>query len=195
MSMKNRIGIIGYSQGGWIAQLASVLYPEDVAFIVNLAGPSTSVMEQVLDDYQGEYMAAGLSQDEIDRKLKRHKTLLKFVYAVAPVLKFGNISHIIRYDAEYVSRHITVPVFAVYGENDRLVPPEKNIKLLKQGLEAAGNPHYQIHTIPGVNHSFKPSDFGVPEERLQAVETSADFLEVMKKFVVWEQELHDSKQQ
>lgn len=101
---ENRIGIIGHSQGGWISQLASVLYPEDVAFIVNLAGPSTSVIEQVLDDYKGEYIAAGLSESEINQKLKRHKAILDFAYAVAPVLKFGSISHIIRYDAEYVSR-------------------------------------------------------------------------------------------
>jgi len=88
-----------------------------------------------------------------------------------------------------------VPVFAVYGDNDRLVPPDKNIALLKQGLEAAGNHRYQIYTIPGpgVNHSFKPSDFGTPEKDLQAIETSADFLEVMKKFVIWEQEIHNSK--
>lgn len=150
------------------------------------------MIEQILDDYEGEYITAGLSPSEIERKLKKHKTLLEIVYAVSPVLKLGNISHIIRYDAEYVSRNITVPVFAVYAENDDLVPPEKNIQLLRQGLEAAGNTNYQIHTIPGANHVFKPAAFGTPREALQDVETSPEFLHVMQQFIEWEQKLHGS---
>lgn len=188
-----RIGIVGHSQGGWIAQLASVLYPDDVAFIVNLAGPSTTVTEQILDDYESQYLMAGLSESEIEKKLGRVKSMLNFVHKVAPVLKFGHISHIIRHDAEHVSRNLKVPVFAVYGENDELVPPEKNIALMKLGLAAAGNTHYRIHTLPGANHNFKRAPFGTPREALEEVETSPDFLAVMREFVEWERDLHDSK--
>lgn len=189
----SRIGIVGHSQGGWIAQLASVQYPDDVAFIVNLAGPSTTVLEQILDDYEGEYIVAGFSSSEIEEKLSKVRRMLGFVDKVSPVLKFGNISHIIRCDAEHISSNLRVPVFAVYAENDELVPPEKNIALLKQGLAAAGNDAYQIHTIPGANHVFKPAEFGTPREALHEVDTSADFFAVMQKFLAWEQELHRAK--
>jgi dienelactone hydrolase len=185
----NRIGIIGHSQGGWIAQLTSVLYPHDIKFIVNLAGPSISVTEQVLDDYKSEYINKGLSENAINKKLKWNLRILNIAKYISPVIKFGNISHIISYDSEYVRKNITAPIFAVYAENDNLVYPEINIKLMEEGLKDSGNEKYRIYTIPDTNHSFKPANFNSTREELEKVPVSNEFFNVMYEFIEWEKTL------
>jgi pimeloyl-ACP methyl ester carboxylesterase len=180
----NRIGLIGHSQGGWIAQLSSVMYRDDIEFIVNLAGPSISVIEQVLDDYEGEYKMAGFSFDRIQRKIKRQRNILEAVKKISPVIQFGNISHIIGYDSENIRKNITVPIFAVYAENDELVLPAKNKKLLEEGLKISGNKKYEIYTVSNADHGFK-----VFEELSGQLKTSEEFIEAMKRFIIWEKEI------
>jgi dienelactone hydrolase len=182
----NRIGIIGHSQGGWIAQLTSVLYSDDLKFIVNLAGPSISITEQVLDDYKSEYINKGLSENAINKKLEWNLTILNIVKYISPIIRFWNISNIIGYDSEHVRKNITVPIFAVYAENDNLVYPEINIKLMEEGLKDSGNKEYRIYTIPNTNHSFKPANFNSTREELEKVPVSNEFLNVMHEFIEWE---------
>jgi pimeloyl-ACP methyl ester carboxylesterase len=181
----SRIGLIGHSQGGWIAQLSSVMYRDDIEFIVNLAGPSISVMEQVLDDYEDEYKMAGFSSDRIQRKMKRQKNILEAVKKISPIIQFGNISHIIGYDSENIRKNITVPIFAVYAENDVLVLPVKNKKLLEEGLRISGNNKYEIYTAPNADHGFK-----IFETSTGQLKTSEEFIEIMKKFIIREKEIY-----
>jgi pimeloyl-ACP methyl ester carboxylesterase len=183
-----RIGLIGHSQGGWIAQLSSVMYRNDIECIVNLAGPSISVMEQVLDDYEDEYKIAGFSHNKIQRKIKGRKNILEIVKKISPIIQFGNISHIIGYDSEYIRKNITTPIFAVYAENDVLVLPAKNKKLLEEGLRISGNNNYEIYTVSNADHRFKT--FDISDEKLKNVETSTEFFEVIEKFIIWEKELY-----
>ncbi len=51
---KSRVGVVGHSEGGLIAQLLAAEY-DDIAFIVMLAGPGTSGAEVLLD--QSEYIS------------------------------------------------------------------------------------------------------------------------------------------
>jgi pimeloyl-ACP methyl ester carboxylesterase len=184
----NRIGLIGHSQGGWIVQLSSVMYRDDIEYIVNLAGPSISVMEQVLDDYKGEYKIAGFTNEKIQKKIEGQRNILEIVKKISPIIQFGNISHIIGYDSEYIRKNITVPIFAVYAENDVLVLPERNKKLLEEGLRISKNNSYEIYTVSNADHRFKI--FDTSDGKLKDVKTSEEFFEIMKRFIMWEKELY-----
>lgn len=59
-----------------MAQLATSKNPEDISFVVNLAGPSISVLDQVLDDYYSELVCSGLEEDEIHKKVEKRRKLL-----------------------------------------------------------------------------------------------------------------------
>jgi len=55
-----------------------------------------------------------------------------------------------------------VPMFAVHGDNDVVVPYELNTKLLKERYEAAGGP-ITVKVIPGEGHKVGPSFFECQE--------------------------------
>ncbi len=40
-----KIGLIGHSEGGMIAQILATERPKDVAFIISLAGPGEKILE------------------------------------------------------------------------------------------------------------------------------------------------------
>lgn len=55
-----------------------------------------------------------------------------------------------------------VPMFAVHGDNDVVVPYDDNTKLLKERYEAAGG-SFRVKVIPGEGHKVGPSFFECPE--------------------------------
>jgi len=152
-----RVGVCGHSQGGWIAQLAAAAYPDDVAFVVSLAGPSVSVRQQILDDMESEWRCAGLGEDKVRGKVKRARLLYGIYSGVSRVVKIGYLARILNYDPQGVAGRIRCPVLAVYGENDRLVPPATNARLLGDELMKAGHKRHQIVIVPGANHGFQSS--------------------------------------
>jgi pimeloyl-ACP methyl ester carboxylesterase len=55
-----------------------------------------------------------------------------------------------------------VPMFAVHGDNDVVVPYDDNTKLLKERYEALGG-SISVKVIPGEGHKVGPSFFECPE--------------------------------
>jgi uncharacterized protein len=149
-----RVGLCGHSQGGWIVQLAAALYPEEIAFIVSLAGPNISVRQQILDDAANEWRCAGKSEAAILKKEKRLKREFGFYGGLSRLVKIGYLSRIINYDPVHIGARIRCPILALYGEYDTLVLPETNAPLLRAGLEQGENPNSRIMIIPGASHGF-----------------------------------------
>jgi len=149
-----RVGLCGHSQGGWIVQLAAALYPEEVAFVVSLAGPNISVRQQIIDDGVNEWRCAGTSEDSILKKEKRLRRNLGLYAGFSRLLKIGYLSRILNYDPANIGARIRCPILALYGEHDTLVLPESNAPLLRAGLEKGGNVSSRIMIIPGASHGF-----------------------------------------
>ncbi len=55
-----------------------------------------------------------------------------------------------------------VPMFAVHGDKDALVPYDLNTQLLKERYEAGGG-SIQVKVIPGIGHQVHPEFFACPE--------------------------------
>ena len=149
-----QVGLCGHSQGGWIVQLAAVLYPDEVAFVICLAGPNISVRQQIIDDLVNEWRCQGIGEDLILKKEKRQRMKLSLYAGLSRVLKIGYLSRIMDYDPVNIGAKIRCPILALYGEHDTLVLPETNIPLLKAGLEQGGNVNFRIVTIPGAGHGL-----------------------------------------
>jgi uncharacterized protein len=177
-----RVGVCGHSQGGWIVQLAAAEDPEEIAFVVSLAGPNISVKQQIIDDLANEWRCAGVAEDKIARKSRWQRTKLRMYSAVSRLVKIGDLSHILDYDpeADKVPDRIKCPLLAVYGEHDALVMPKNNVPLLEKGMSAGGNTRYTIVIVPGGSHGFVrktgicPQDFeGVPSQAPEFFEALA----------------------
>jgi len=177
-----RIGVCGHSQGGWIAQLAAAEYPDKIAFIVCLAGPNVTVRRQILDDMESEWRCGGLGEDKVRNKVKRARFLFGVYGAVSNVVKVGYLGHILNYDPQGVASRIRCPILAIYGENDRLVPPATNALLLEDELMQAGHKRHQIVILPGANHGFQSSAVCFKWEELEQ-KFAPGFLEAL---AAWE---------
>lgn len=75
---KNRIGIIGHSEGGLIAPLAAV-QSEDVAFIVMMAGPGLRGKEILVLQTELILRANGESEDEIKKGAELNEQLYEIL--------------------------------------------------------------------------------------------------------------------
>ena len=154
-----RIGVIGHSQGGWIAQMVAARAPDEVAFVISLAGPSISVREQILDDLEGKWRCSGHSGPARSVSRWAVGVGLGMYELVSRVKSFGYLGHIIGYEPGPDMKRIRQPMLAIFAGNDRLVYPDKNAALVRQYLTEAGNEHWVVEIVPQANHWFQQSDF------------------------------------
>lgn len=149
---RQRIGLLGHSQGGWIAHLAASQAPCLVAFAITLAGPTVSVREQVLDNYESGWRCEGLAEEEIaQRRQKQAKRFDRWG-------RFGYLGRIRNFDPATALLDIRQPLLAVFASNDGVVWPEKNRALLERACAASGNSALYIHLLDGAGHGLQPRD-------------------------------------
>lgn len=66
----------------------------------------------------------------------------------------------LRFDPAPVLERLTQPALVVSGELDFQVDPEPNLAAVRAALERAGNPDFEIHLLPGLNHFLQPAETG-----------------------------------
>lgn len=76
-------------------------------------------------------------------------------------------------------------VLAMNGTKDLQVPCDLNLNTIDKYLKQAGNKHYKILKIDGVNHLFQHCDKGIPSEYSEIEETFApEALNAMSDFIL-----------
>jgi uncharacterized protein len=137
-----RVGLVGHSQGGWIAPLAATREPA-VRFVVAFAGPSLSQGET---DHWAQLAGAGQtrptqSEEEME----------------ADVLRQGSSG----YEPGPALRALRVPSLWLFGRLDYVVPTRLSVRR----LEAIGG-DFTIEVFPKANHSLVETQTGLNSEML-----------------------------
>jgi hypothetical protein len=130
----SRVGLVGFSQAGWIMPLAASR-SRDVTFVVIVSGPAVSVGEEIAySNLAGEDPGSeqGISDEEIDRRMRAFKG--PHGYDPGPVLAA-----------------LTTPSMWILGEKDRSIPLVRTVAALNDLARTRGRP-IAVHLIPGVNH-------------------------------------------
>lgn len=157
----NAIGLIGHSQGGWVAQEAGSRN-EGVAFVVSLAGPTVSVVEQDTHRIQNWGRCDGQSEDEVSReveKLHRKHGRNISVGKWFPFFSLRYASNIFQYDPRNAIAGLSQPTLLAFGAVDPLVPPAENYQRIYEIFESDSAPsHIDLFTVPSANHSFRMVD-------------------------------------
>ena len=152
-------GVLGMSQGGWIAPVVASKMP-DLVFVISMSGAMVTFDEQLV--FEEFHNIAPYTYDFIARavapltagKLKKKKEL-------APFAGFDPIPY---------WKSVSVPVFIAYGENDTNCPVEESIKRMdEEGLD-----YYIVKVYPGGGHGILDPETG----RVNPL-----FLSDMKKFI------------
>ncbi|HEX3821259.1 MAG TPA: alpha/beta fold hydrolase, partial [Candidatus Sulfotelmatobacter sp.] len=194
----HKIGLIGHSEGGVIAPMVAARN-KDVAFIVMMAG--TGVPGDQVLEAQGEAIsiANGTSPTEAARKAAKEKEILTLIETekddaklekelrdkMAGDIPEGQVGaqikqatspwfrYFLTYDPATALRKLTCPVLAIDGSLDKQVLPSQNLPAIRKALEEAGNKHFEIDELAGLNHLFQTAKTGSPAEYAEIEETIA----------------------
>ena len=92
----------------------------------------------------------------------------------------------IAYDpADYIP-HIRVPVLAMNGDRDIMVPARENLASIRSLLERGSNTRHEVVTLPGLNHMFQRCVTGTQSEMRTLSDVFAP--EAMRLLTAWLQE-------
>jgi alpha-beta hydrolase superfamily lysophospholipase len=187
---KDRIGLWGISQAGWILPLVvTAAAPDEIAFMVVHSGSGTTVREQGRLNYRNELRAAGLPDSAIQiglefhrlddsvtklgrnleisqRYYQAHKTQAPWLYQPAPLDAWFRTYYrmLMDYDPAESWRRVKIPVLLFFGELDVNVPPVESWPPIERGLAAAGNRQVTHYVLPGANHVLFAAKTGGRDE-------------------------------
>lgn len=200
-----RVGLLGHSEGGYLAPLAAA-GAEEVAFVVTLAGPAVPgadvLVEQarrirglpgVGDDPEGyaafveSFTARLRSGDRDGARALATRAVAAVDPARPPEQQRADVDALMErdrfllHDPAPALRALRVPVLALFGGVDRQVAPEQNEGPMRALL--AADPDATVRTLPGLNHQFQPSATGDPAEYATIPTTIAP--EVLDVLTTW----------
>lgn len=192
-----RVGIIGHSEGAMIAPMLAAAHPDEIAFIVMLAGPG--VVGHELLSHQTEL---GLRLSVTDEKkiaadmavydqafeliankpADAAKTEIQALWTKAKgdeagvdqLLALADIEWMrffLAYDPRSDLGKVRCPVLALFGSTDIQVDDEQNAPALTAAFKKSKNKHATVLARPGLNHLFQHSETGNPDEYEKIEET------------------------
>src|SRR6185436_382670 len=78
-----RVGLAGYSQGGWVAPIAATL-SDEVAFLVLVASIGVTPSEQMMVACERQLRLAGYGDDVVERALGLRRRFERWIHSQAP---------------------------------------------------------------------------------------------------------------
>ena len=160
------IGVIGMSQGGWIAPIVAS-QESDLAFLVSMVGPMVTPREQLLYEENHNLRQLGF--------LPGISNVLAYVgsanvrYLAQPQL----YKLIVDYDPLLYWGRISVDSLALFGTDDTNVPSAESTRR----LESLRNPHVRVKVYEGSGHALEsPLGHGNSIIRNDALEDISAFI-------------------
>ncbi len=200
------VGLLGHSEGGYLAPLVAQRPGVDVDFVMLMAGPAVSGEDILVEQNRLLLQAAGAPQEAIDAQVAYVHQLTELLrpgdFAAAEELTRARIVEqggnqaqtdqasalaneitraFVTYDPAPALSALRVPVLAVFGGRDLQVPAAQNEPAMRALL--ASNPDATVRTFPELNHLMQPASTGLPTE-FATIETTID-PRVLEEFISW----------
>jgi len=201
---KNKLGIIGHSEGGAVAQVLAVRNPK-LDFAIMLAGPGIPGDEILLQQKRMIDEKSGVSEKEITKgtalnrgafdlvkktPLNELKEKLETYFRENGMTEETKISQMttslnnpwmkefLSFDPGQFLKNTNLPMLALLGYKDVQVPAESNAKALENF------PNVKVKIFTGLNHLFQKANTGLPNEYATIKQTiSPDVLNTIKEFI------------
>jgi dienelactone hydrolase len=153
------IGLIGMSQGGWIAPVVAAK-SDDVSFIVSMVGAAVTTDEQLL-------------HEEINNITPYTYRFIAELIAPITTNNLKQLEHVsahMGFDPIPYWKDVHVPVFFAFGGNDKNVPVEASIERLREN----NLNHFEVKTYADGGHAIRD---------IQTNEVSDEFLRDLVRFI------------
>lgn len=160
---RDRIGLYGHSQGAYIAAIVAAR-GHGLRFAILAAGSAQPVRDQIAtDDLYTRMRDNDLPRAQAEPATRRTMWLLDAGMSLCPLARVHYLCGIYKYDPVPDLSRVKVPVLALFGERDNMVPPEENLAAMKAALGRSGVAH-ETKVFPAANHQFWKSVRGTPSE-------------------------------
>ncbi len=199
------VGLLGHSEGGTIAFIDAAEYPDEVAFVVSLAGMAVKGRDLMLKQNSAiaEFRGVPLDAEQTDRLQK----IFTAIDTVEDIAELGRVIeetakeegradeavkqtvramtqpwyvNFVRLDATAYLPKVECPVLALNGDYDFQVDADMNLESIRQLV-----PQAKVKCYEGLNHLFQKAsnrresmNYGNIEETIndQVLKDIADFL-------------------
>ncbi len=195
---KKHIGLIGHGEGAIVAPMVAAQMPQDIAFVVLLAGTAVPGDKVLLAQTARAESVAGVPPEQIDADLRIGAGLYKFVQEgrsqaemrqalsnvpqnykpfvepwerQLPKLDSPWLRFFLSYDPAPTLEQVKCPVLALFGEKDMTVDPEQNASAMKHAFSKGHNRDVKIKILPGLNYLFQQANTGLGREYATISET------------------------
>ena len=162
--VSNTIGVIGFSEGSWIAPLAASR-TQAIDFIVAISGGALPKAESFLHKAHRELEEQRLAGEALERAFAEKQAEIE-----ASVDRQFEGEGVTPFDERMLHdpaeqwMAFRGPVLALFGEWDTLVPAQRSADLLGELLTKARHPDFQVHLFPKAHHSLFLGTTGAPSE-------------------------------
>ena len=175
-------GLFGHSQGGWVV-LDAAARSSEVSFVVASSGPGVTPGEQERFATRTYMQQAGIPAAEVDEVERYFELLLSLMRARVPfeeverriasegfpaafdrlslpVLpesadQWNHVAALVDYDPRPALERIQVPVLAVFGADDPLVPVAESVAVYREAVQAG---LLRVEVIAGGDHRLETGD-------------------------------------
>lgn len=181
----SRIGVIGHSQGGWVAQIMGDRYRNELKLIASLAAPTFNTKLQLTNDYYSRYLCSGESDKEAFEKASK-KALSDINWVTwFPVTKaWRQLREISDFDPAPHLLELEVPSFFAFAENDYYVYPGWGLGALNETFGHTIPPNFNLQIIPAANHDFRITDKCTSLEEAEKEPYSNYFQQVFRTWIL-----------
>lgn len=192
----HKIGLVGHSEGGMIAPMVASRN-KDVGFIVMMAGTAVPGDQVLVAQMEAIDVASGRKPEDAAKSAAMQRDVIRLVETekdqavlekeirermtgALPEAQIGMeirqftspwFRYFLTFDPATALRKVTCPVLAINGSLDKQVLPSQNLPVIRKALQEAGNTHFEIDELPGLNHLFQTAKTGAPAEYAQIEET------------------------
>lgn len=164
------IGIVGHSEGGSIAMMNASAHPDEVAFIVSMAGPAIKGVDLMVEQNRLILLSQGIEANDL--MLQPVRNLYEFVLAEEDtealrtqlsemMLSENDVNilcspayrHLLQYDPTEDLKRVHCPMLAINGVHDIQVSCKTNLDAITRLV-----PHATVKAYENLNHLFQTTD-------------------------------------
>lgn len=180
---KQRIGILGHGEDGWVAQILAAEMP-GIKTMASVAGPTFDATVHLINEYHNDYVCKGTDSTEAVHKAEEKALSHENWVSIFPLTKrWRHMKMKQDFEPETYIKNIDIPSLFVFGEQDGIVYPSWAINHLNEIFPDSLPSNIHVEVVPGANHYFKVNDncYRYEEGDIEA-EYSFRFKEVLRNW-------------
>lgn len=181
----DRIGIVGHSQGGWVAQIMADRYQNEFKVMASLAAPTFNMQLKLTNEYYSDDLCVGVPENEaFDKAGKKAISDINWVSWFPVKKEWRQLRELRFFDPAPHLLEIEMPAFFAFAENDADVYPGWAIGVLNETFQHSVPDNFSLQIIPEANHDLKIAEMCTSSEEIAKAPFSPFFKQVFKNWIL-----------